>query len=595
MNKTESQMKDTKMGHRHALKRILLDTRPIAGWLVLAAVISLISVAASLVAPELLALITDTIYSYWADSLPIVRDKLVSDSIWLVIVFAISLICSLATMYLMNNVVSRFFTCTLRIKISDKISRLPISFVDKTPNGEIISRMTNDVSTLGTTIHTFFDIVIQGFLKLLGILIIIFYLQPIMAIAIVVFVPLSLILSTKISNLSMKYFTETRRLGGQIYAMAEEDFTGFDTVKAFNLEGRQRKEYSKLLLESRSKLNSGYFLASIVQPIAAFANNLAYIAICVLGCILALNDAVNVGEVVAFILYAKLCAGPLESIAGGMSSMQNTFASANRVYELMDEKEMSTQEHFDSSTLEGNVTFEDVSFRYDKDKPLIEDLNINVKSGQKVAIVGPTGGGKTTIVNLLMRFYDVDSGRILIDGKDIMQMSRSDLRAMFSMVLQDTWLFSGTIFDNIAYGKEGATRKEVEIAAKKAHIDYFIQSLPDGYDTVINEESSNISGGQKQLLTIARAYLSDRKMLILDEATSNVDTRTELLIQKTMDELMQNRTSFVIAHRLSTIVDADVILVVNNGKIVEQGSHNELLNKQGFYSEIYNSQYELLK
>ena len=297
----------------------------------------------------------------------------------------------------------------------------------------------------------------------------------------------------------------------------------------------------------------------------------------------------------AFILYAKLFAGPLESIASGLSTMQHTFASAGRVYELLDREEM--EQTADSPVPEGEerISFDHVCFSYDPAHPLIEDLCIDVAPGQKVAIVGPTGGGKTTIVNLLMRFYDVDSGAITINGVDTRTMDRAALRSRFSMVLQDTWLFSGSIYDNIAYGKRDATREEVLEAARRAHIDFFIDTLPDGYDTVINEESTNISSGQKQLLTIARAYLANRSILILDEATSNVDTRTELLIQHTMDELMRGRTSFVIAHRLSTIVDADVILVVDNGRIVEQGTHAELLAKNGFYAEIYNSQYALLR
>ena len=306
-----------------------------------------------------------------------------------------------------------------------------------------------------------------------------------------------------------------------------------------------------------------------------------------------MKGILSVGSIVAFILYAKLYAGPLEAIANGLSSIQRTLAAASRVYSLLDEPEM--EETTDTSSMkDGAIEFSHVDFSYSEEHPLIEDMNVSVKPGQKIAIVGPTGGGKTTIVNLLMRFYDITGGKILLDGYDIGKMDRSHLRSYFGMVLQDTWLFSGTIYDNIAYGKADATKEEVYEAAKRAHIDHFIRSLPEGYDTVINEESTNISGGQKQLLTIARAYLSNRPMLILDEATSNVDTRTEILIQKTMDELMKGRTSFVIAHRLSTIVDADLILVVRNGHIVEQGSHKELMEKKGFYTEIYNSQYALL-
>ncbi|MDD3400709.1 MAG: ABC transporter ATP-binding protein [Eubacteriales bacterium] len=589
MPKTEN-----KMSNRHALKRILGDTKPIMGWLIISAFISLVSVCLALIAPEIVGQVSNEIFVFRAQNVPLDMASIVQSCLVLVAVYGASALCSLGTMLMMNNVVSRHFTCTLRIRISDKIRRIPIKYVDKTPNGEIISRMTDDVSVMGNTVHNFLDIVIQGFVKLVGISIIIFYMQPIMAAAVIIFVPLSLVLSAKISQKSMKHFMGAREVNGKIYALAEEDFTGFDTIKAFNLEERQQREYGALVDKSSEKLKRGYYLSGIVQPIVALTNNAAYIAICIIGGWFAIEGWVNVGEVVAFILYAKLFAGPLESIANGLSMMQNTFASANRVYELLDQEEMKEVPNKDVSSLDGNITFEHVNFSYDPAQPLITDLNIEVKSGQKVAIVGPTGGGKTTIVNLLMRFYDVDSGRILVDGMDIMDMSRADLRSVFSMVLQDTWLFSGTIYDNIAYGMENATREQVEEAARQAHIDYFINTLPDGYNTVINEESTNISSGQKQLLTIARAYLSNRKVLILDEATSNVDTRTEILIQNTMDDLMRDRTSFVIAHRLSTIIDADIILVVDKGRIVEQGSHKELLKKKGFYAEIYNSQYELL-
>lgn len=586
--------KENKMSNRHALKRILGDTRPIIGWLLLGAFISLLSVLLALIAPEIMGKVTNFIYDYWANSVPMDTPALIQNCLILLAVYGGSALCGLGTMFLMNNVVSRHFTCTLRIRISDKIRRIPVKYVDKTPNGEIISRMTDDVSVLGNTVHNFFDIIIQGFIKLVGISVIIFLMEPVMALTVVVFVPLSLFLSAKISQRSMKHFMSAREINGKIYALAEEDFTGFDTVKAFNLEQRQQREYGALVDNSTDKLKLGYYLSGVVQPIVAFTNNIAYIAICIIGGWFAIMGKIDVGAVVAFILYAKLFAGPLESIANGLSMMQNTFASANRVYEMLDEEEMKEVPDKDVSSLQGNISFEHVNFSYDPAQPLITDLNIEVKSGQKVAIVGPTGGGKTTIVNLLMRFYDVDSGRILVDGVDIMEMSRSDLRSVFSMVLQDTWLFSGTIYDNIAYGKDDATREEVMEAARQAHIDYFINTLPEGYETMINEESTNISSGQKQLMTIARAYLSNRKVLILDEATSNVDTRTEILIQNTMDDLMRGRTSFVIAHRLSTIVDADVILVVDHGRIVEQGSHKELLKKKGFYAEIYNSQYELL-
>lgn len=578
---------------KEVLPRILKDTKPIAGWMILSCLICVTSIILGILAPKTLGNITDVLYEYWTAKTANPMEQVAHKCIILAALYLGSSLCNLVDMVLMNNVVSRLFTCTLRIRISDKIQRLPIKYVDSTPNGEIISRMTDDVSVMGNTIHSFLNTLINGGLKLIFISVVLIRMNWLMAICIIVFVPFSLFLSSKISTASRKYHRASREKNGKAYALMEESFTGFDTVKAFSLEKLRVKEQGELIEAKVQTKRKGDLLSGIVSPIIALTNNIAYIIICLLGGYLALKGILSVGSIVAFILYAKLYAGPLEAIANGLSSIQRTLAAASRVYSLLDEPEM--EETTDTSGMkDGAIEFSHVDFSYSEEHPLIEDMNVSVKPGQKIAIVGPTGGGKTTIVNLLMRFYDITGGKILLDGYDIGKMDRSHLRSYFGMVLQDTWLFSGTIYDNIAYGKADATKEEVYEAAKRAHIDHFIRSLPEGYDTVINEESTNISGGQKQLLTIARAYLSNRPMLILDEATSNVDTRTEILIQKTMDELMKGRTSFVIAHRLSTIVDADLILVVRNGHIVEQGSHKELMEKNGFYTEIYNSQYALL-
>ena len=594
-------MKQKNAASSKVVLRILKDTRPIAGWLAVGAFISLVSVALSLVTPEILRALSDRLYDYWepvhlGQSASFDNGAFGLECVLLAAAYAGSSLAAIFEMLIMNNVVSKHFTCAIRIRMSDKIRRLPVRYVDQTPNGEIISHMTDDVSMMGTTIHSFLETIISGVLKLLGIIVLVFLLNPILACAVIVFVPLSLILSAKIAGKSEKYYATVRKKNGELYALTEETFTGFDTVKAFHLEGRQRERQAELCGEMREAARKGTFLSAIVQPIVALTNNVAYIAICILGGIFVANGwfGMRIGTIVAFVLYARMFAGPLESIANGFSMLQNTIASAERVYKMLDEEEMTETEGETAPDGTGNVQFENVDFSYDSKQPLIKGLTIDVHAGEKVAIVGPTGGGKTTIVNLLMRFYDVDGGRILVDGKDVYRMPRNQLRSVFSMVLQDTWLFSGTIYDNIAYGRPDATEDEVHEAAKRAHIDRFIRSLPNGYDTVINEETTNISGGQKQLLTIARAYLANRPILILDEATSNVDTRTEILIQRTMDDLMKDRTSFVIAHRLSTIVDADTILVVNHGTIVEQGTHKELLAENGFYAEIYNSQYELL-
>ena len=595
-------MKQKPTRQKQTVLRILKDTKPIAGWLALSALISLVSVALALLTPEILSSISDRLYAYWetahtGGAAVFDQDRFVRECVFLAAAYAGSSLAAIGEMLIMNNVVSKHFTCAIRIRMSDKIRRLPVRYVDQTPNGEIISHMTDDVSMMGTTIHGFLETLISGIMKLIGIIVLIFLLNPILACAVIVFVPLSLFLSAKIAGKSEKYYEKVRKKDGELYALTEETFAGFDTVKAFHLEGRRCERQAELCGEMREASRKGTFLSSIVQPIVALSNNIAYIAICILGGWFSAKGmfGMSVGTIVAFILYARMFAGPLESIAQGFSMVQSTIASADRVYRMLDEEEMTEATAETAPKGEGNVRFTDVDFSYDPKKPLIQGLNVDVHAGEKVAIVGPTGGGKTTIVNLLMRFYDIDGGHIFVDGKDIMQMPRPELRSVFSMVLQDTWLFSGTIYDNIAYGRPDASEEEVQKAARRAHIDRFIRSLPDGYRTVINEETTNISGGQKQLLTIARAYLANRPILILDEATSNVDTRTEILIQRTMDDLMKDRTSFVIAHRLSTIVDADVILVVDHGRIVEQGTHKELLEKDGFYAEIYRSQYALLK
>lgn len=572
--------------------RILKDTKPIAHWLVLAAFISLVSVLLAMTAPEIVGEVSNSIYELCANGITIDRSLFLKRIATLAVVYVLSSLTGILTMSLMNNVVSKHFTCRIRVDMSAKIARIPVAKVDGVPNGEIISRMTNDVSIMGGSVHDIFNIIINGVIKLIAISVIIFIANPIMAAALIVFVPLSMLISARLAAKSEKYFNESRAAAGKIYALSEENLTGFDTVKAFNCEARWQAEYEALLKDYRQKSYKAYLVSGTVQPIVALINSFSYIAICIIGGLLAIYTESDVGDLVSFLLFSKLFAGPLESIAGGMSMMQSTIASANRVYEFLDGEEMvEVQNESNLSPCKGEVVFENVCFSYKKDTPLIENLNLTVKPGEKIAIVGPTGSGKTTIVNLLMRFYDADSGRILVDGVDITKERRCDVREMFGMVLQDTMLFSGTIYDNIAYGKEGATMEEVMLAAKRARIDFFIDTLPDGYNTVINEESTNISGGEKQLLTIARAYLSARPILILDEATSNVDTRTELLIQKTMDELMRGKTSFVIAHRLSTIENADKILVINNGQVVEMGTHKELVKKGGLYAEIHNSQY----
>lgn len=583
--------KENKLSTGAVVGRILKDSLGILHWLLLATALSIGSAFLAMNAPEILGDLTNQIYDLASEGIAIDMAVFYKRIITLAIVYLLSAALGAMTTAVMNYSVSSFFTCKIRVKMSEKIAKIPIKTVDSTPNGEIISRMTNDVSIMGGSIHDIFGVIINGVIQLVMISVIIFTRDAIMAVAVIVFVPLSLILSAVLASKSEKHFNESRTLSGKLYSICEENLSCFDAVKIFSIEGSQNEKYRDVTKKYATHAQKGYFISGLVSPVVGLINHISYVAICVIGAYLVINGRVDVGALVAFIMYTKLFSGPLESIANGMSMIQSTVASARRVYEYLDGEEMDEVAPTDCKEVRGEVKFEDVSFSYVPEKPLIEHLNLHVHPGQKVAIVGPTGGGKTTIVNLLMRFYDSVSGKILVDGRDITEMNRSDVREMFGMVLQDTMLFSGSVYDNIAYGKEGATREEVMEAAKKAHIDRFVDALPNGYDTEINEDSTNISAGQKQLLTIARAYLSARPILILDEATSNVDTRTELLIQKTMDELMKGKTAFVIAHRLSTIEDADIILVVDNGSIVEQGTHKELLDRGGLYAKIHYSQY----
>lgn len=577
------------------IKRILGDSLPIAHWLALATAFSIGSAYLAMKAPEMLGNLTNAIYDLLNEGIAIDRAAFTNGILMLILFYLLSAILGALTTAVMNYSVTSFFTCRIRVRMSEKIGRIPIRSVDTTPNGEFISRMTHDVSVLGGSVHDIFGIIINGVIRLIMIVIMIFTANVKMAIAIIVFVPISMAISAYLASKSESHFDKSREASGKMYSLCEENLTGFDCVKVFSVQKSQNRRYKELTEKYCDLAQKGFFISGIIGPTVAFINNISYVAICIIGAGLVINESVEVGDMVAFIMYAKMFSGPLESIANGMSMIQSTIASARRVYDYLDGEEMTEADRDVQGAVSGEVIFDNVSFAYNPDKPLIEGLNLTVRPGEKVAIVGPTGGGKTTIVNLLMRFYDPQSGRILVDGRDITEMNRSQVREIFGMVLQDTKLFSGTVYDNIAYGKEGATYEEVMAAAKEAHIDIFVDTLPNGYDTEINEDSTNISAGQKQLLTIARAYLSNRPILILDEATSNVDTRTELIIQKTMDELMRGRTAFVIAHRLSTIENADVILVIDNGKIVEQGRHEELLSRSGLYSKIYNSQYPSIR
>ena len=572
-------------------KRLLKEMRPIRGWILLCAVFCLLLIGCAVAAPELLGNLVNQLYDWMQNRTPGLLQRLLPGAGVLLGVYALRAVLTYTNAYILQNAISRFFCAGFRIRLSEKLCRLPVSYMDKTPAGDVIDRMMDDVSDMSGSITGIVEILLSGFLQMFVIAGILFLTDWRMAIPVVLLSPLSVLLSAKMATLGEKHWDSHFDLGGKLTSLAEEAYTNYPTTKAFNREEDLQKRYDDLSLRHQRSGILGNFLSSIVQPVIALVNALAYIAVAVLGGWLVMRRGVPVGTVVTVILFARQFSEPLERIAFGLGYTQHVKASARRVFTLLDLPEETDAEGKAEETPRGRVEFSHVDFSYDPEKPLIRDLNMEVKPGQKVAIVGPTGAGKTTIVNLLMRFYDIRSGTIRVDGRDTAELSRAEDRNLFAMVLQDTWLFKGTVAENVAYGCPDATREEIERACDFAYCDHFIRRLPQGYDTVISEDSTAVSSGQKQLLTIARALLADRPLLILDEATSNVNTRTELLIQKAMDRLMGGRTCFVIAHRLSTIVDADLILVLRDGQIVEQGTHKSLLEQKGFYWELYQSQY----
>lgn len=481
----------------------------------------------------------------------------------------------------------------MRREISEKINRLPLGYFEKRTVGEVLSRITNDVDTLGQSLNQSVTQLITSVTTIVGVLIMMLTISPLMTLIALIILPVSLVFVMTVVRISQKYFRAQQKYLGNINGQIEETFSGHNVVRVFNQEERTEEEFNRLndkLYESAWK---SQFLSGLMHPLMQFVGNLGYVGIAVAGSMLAVAGTITVGDIQAFIQYVRNFTQPITQLAQVSNMLQSMAAAAERVFEFLDEEEedQTVENPVPIEGIQGAVQFDHVKFGYDPNKPIIHDFNCEVKPGQMVAIVGPTGAGKTTMVKLLMRFYDVDSGAIRLDGHDVRDFNRSELREGFGMVLQDTWLFKGTIMENIRYGRLDATDEEVIAAAKAAHADRFIQTLPGGYQMELNEEISNVSQGQKQLLTIARAILADNRVLILDEATSSVDTRTEALIQSAMNRLMEGRTSFVIAHRLSTIREADVILVMRDGDIIEQGTHQELLNRGGFYADLYNSQF----
>lgn len=506
--------------------------------------------------------------------------------------YAVSALFSFIQGYIMTGV-SQKMTYRMRKEISEKINRMPMNYFDTTTHGEVLSRVTNDVDTLSQSLNQSATQMITSVTTIIGVLIMMLSISPLMTLIALLILPLSMVLISAIVKRSQKYFKNQQEYLGHINGQVEEVYGGHNIVKAFNKEEdviQVFDETNAVLYQSAWK---SQFLSGMMMPIMQFVGNLGYVGVSILGGYLAIKNVIEVGDIQSFIQYVRSFTQPIQQVAQVANMLQSTAAASERVFEFLEEEEEDQFAENPASIegLNGNVEFEHVHFGYHPDHIIINDFSAKVKHGQKIAIVGPTGAGKTTMIKLLMRFYDVNSGAIMVDGHNIKDFNRSELRQMFGMVLQDTWLFNGTIEDNIRYGKLDATHEEVVAAAKAAHVHRFVQTLPNGYNMVLNEEASNVSQGQKQLLTIARAILADPKILILDEATSSVDTRTEVQIQKAMDNLMKGRTSFVIAHRLSTIRDADLILVMKDGDIIEQGNHNDLIKQNGFYAELYNSQF----
>jgi ATP-binding cassette subfamily B protein len=510
----------------------------------------------------------------------------------LVLVYVISAIFSWAQSYIMAGVTQRS-VLRLRTEVDEKLGRLPLRYFDGHPRGDLLSRVTNDIDNIGQSLQQSLTQMITSLLTIVGVLIMMLLISPTLALVSLAVVPVSLFATIFIVRRSQKQFVAQWATTGSLNGHVEEMHSGHAIVKAF---GRQHEAIERFEEENERLYDASrkaQFISGTIQPVMTFISNLNYVAIAVIGGLRVAAGQMSLGDVVAFIQYSRQFTFPIIQLASVVNVLQSAVASAERVFELLDEKEESADPSVAPAFREpvGAVAFEDVSFRYEPDKPLIEDLSLTVKAGRTVAIVGPTGAGKTTLVNLLMRFYELDNGRITIDGIDTRDLHRDALRRAFGMVLQDTWLFHGTIRENIAYGRLDATEDEIHAAAEAAHVEHFVRTLPEGYDTVIDDDATTVSAGEKQLLTIARAFLADPPILILDEATSSVDTRTEVLIQRAMARLMKGRTTFVIAHRLSTIRDADTILVMEKGRIVEQGNHDQLLARGGAYADLYQSQF----
>jgi len=608
-----------------SVRRLLGHLRPQRAGILLAVTLGVLSVALSVVGPKILGRATDIMLSgIIGGQMPAgvtkqqVIDRAVAEGntdfadllrnldfvpgegidfgaigsvlLLVLVLYVVSFVFSYIQGWVLNGAVQKSIY-QMRREVSEKLDRLPLVYFDRQPRGEVLSRVTNDIDNVSQTLQQTLSQLLNSLLMVIGVLIMMFWISPILALVALISVPIAMVVVSVIGKRSQKLFAQNWKSTGELNAHIEEAYSGHSLVKVF---GRQKEVQAEFRRRNQELYKAGFgaqFISGIIMPVMFFVGNLNYVVIAVVGGLWVASGRMNIGDVQAFIQYSRQFTQPLTQVASMANLLQSGVASAERVFGLLDADEMTEEPAGELKVSRGDVVFDHVSFSYKADQPLIQDLSLTAQPGQTVAIVGPTGAGKTTLVNLIMRFYDLDGGRILIDGVDIASVARGEVRGNIGMVLQDTWLFGGTIRDNIAYGRPDATEEDILAAARATFVDRFVHSLPDGYDTVIDEEGSNVSAGEKQLITIARAFLADPALLILDEATSSVDTRTELLVQHAMAALRTGRTSFVIAHRLSTIRDADLILVMEEGRIVEQGTHHELLESRGAYYELYQSQF----
>ncbi|MBP3039402.1 ABC transporter ATP-binding protein [Bacillaceae bacterium Marseille-Q3522] len=577
---------------KKTLKRLLLYLSPHRFSFIIIFAAAILSTIFNVVSPMLLGNVTTSIFSSFSAGTGVDFSYIGNISVFLIVLYILSSFFMFIQQYLMAGV-SQNIIYKMRTDVNEKLTRLPLSYFDRHPHGDTLSRAINDIDNINTTLQQTILQVITSVITLVGIIVMMLVISPLLTLIVCLTIPLSIIAVRKVASFSQKHFMNQQKELGEINGHIEEMFTGHQVLKAYGYEDRSIEKYKEI---NERLYHSGWksqFISGIMMPLMMFISNIGYICVSIVGAFFVINGRIQIGDVQAFIQYSRQFSQPLMQVANVANLIQSAIASAERIFTLLDENEerKETPANIEMERIKGNVSFQHVQFSYDEQTPLIKDMSVEVKAGQTVAIVGPTGAGKTTLINLLMRFYELNGGDIYIDGHNITDFSREQVRQLFAMVLQDTWLFQGTIRDNIAYGRSGAREEEIVQAAKNAYADDFIRTLPDGYDTVLTEDAGNISQGQRQLLTIARALLADPKILILDEATSSVDTRTEMNIQKAMNQLMVGRTSFVIAHRLSTIRDADLILVMNHGDIIEQGTHKELLSQHGFYAELHNSQF----